>query len=70
VSEIAQLRFLPVSFAIQFGIRVCLGLVRVVGPLLSSELAAFIVVAVFLLKALLARPGLDQRTVHREVFVG
>jgi hypothetical protein len=67
VAQVAQLGFLSVPFAVQFGIWISLGLMRFVGPLLAPKLVAPIIAAIFLLKALLARTCLDQLPVSLEV---
>ena len=76
MAHVAQLRFVSTCFAKQPRLRIRLGLVSLVPPLLASEIDAGVARVVrrrlgliLRLKALLARPRLDQRAVHREVLL-
>ena len=61
---------MTISLPVQSGIRIGFRFVGIVAPLLTSKLARIVVTAVLLLRTPLARPGLDQRAIHREMLVG
>ena len=70
MAQVTQFRFAATRLLTEPGIRIGLRCVCFIGPLLTMEAAAGITVAAVLaLETLLAGPGLDQRTVYREVFL-
>ena len=69
VAEIGQVRFLAIALLVEPGIRISRRFMRLVGALLPVEVRAVAIGAVLLAEALLRRPGLNQRAVHREVLI-
>lgn len=71
MAHIAKLGLPPGRLAIKPAVRVAGTRMGVVLALLAVEVGAIIIVATAVLgaKALLRRPGFDQRSIHREVLV-
>ena len=70
MAQIAQLRLLAVALLVQPRIAIGGRFMRLVGAVLAVKVGAVTIVGTILAtEALLRGPGLDQRAIHREVFV-